>query len=126
MPLHESAEMYLETIYTLCQSNTAVRSIDVAEALGYSRPSVSRAVGLLKRDAYLLVDADGFLTLTEKGERIAGNIHERHNILTAALVALGVDTETASEDACRIEHVISEKTLTAIKNHMEKYEKGTV
>lgn len=126
MPLHESAEMYLETIYTLCQSSAMVRSVDVAEALGYSRPSVSRAVGLLKRDAYLLVDKDGFLTLTEKGERIAGKIHERHTVLTAALVALGVDKESATEDACRIEHVISEVSLDAIKTHLQQHKIDSV
>ena len=125
MPLHESAEMYLETIYTLSQDNRNVRSIDVAEALGYSRPSVSRAVGLLKNDGYLLVDKDGFLTLTETGIEAAGKIYERHTILTAALMALGVDKESASEDACRIEHVISDKSLGAIKAHMAKYKIGT-
>ena len=120
MSLHESAEMYLETILTLSQNNTAVRSIDVAEALGYSRPSVSRAVGLLKKDGYLAVDNDGFLTLTEKGNVVATKIYERHTILTAALMALGVDKESATEDACRIEHVISDKSLDAIKKHMER------
>lgn len=122
MALHESAEMYLETIYTLLRSKTAVRSIDVAQALGYSRPSVSRAVGLLRQDGYLETDADGFLQLTEVGWRTAEKVYERHTVLTAALVALGVDAETASEDACRIEHVISDKTLAAIKAHMQRYE----
>lgn len=126
MSLHESAEMYLETIYTLSQNNTSVRSIDVAEALGYSRPSVSRAVGLLKNDGYLEMDKDGFLILTEKGNTVAGKIFERHTILTAALMALGVDAETADEDACRMEHVISDKTITAIKAHLQQYKKGTV
>ena len=125
MSLHESAEMYLETILTLSQNNTAVRSIDVAEALGYSRPSVSRAVGLLKKDGYLAVGNDGFLTLTDKGNEVAEKIYERHNILTAALMALGVDKEAAAEDACRIEHVISDKSLDAIKAHMVKFGNGT-
>ena len=125
MSLHESAEMYLETILTLSQNNTTVRSIDVAEALGYSRPSVSRAVGLLKKDGYLEVDNDGFLTLTEKGSEVAEKIYERHTILTAALMALGVDKGSATEDACRIEHVISDKSLDAIKAHMDKYKNGT-
>lgn len=125
MSLHESAEMYLETILTLSQNNTAVRSIDVAEALGYSRPSVSRAVGLLKKDGYLAVDNDGFLTLTDKGNEVAGKIYERHTILTAALMALGVDKEAAAEDACRIEHVISDKSLDAIKAHIVKFGNGT-
>ena len=122
MALHESAEMYLETIYQLSLDSRAVRSIDVAEALGYSRPSVSRAVGLLKRAGYVEVDGDGFLKLTEQGRQTAQSVYERHTILTAALMALGVDRETATEDACKIEHVISEKTLAAIKEHMKNYE----
>jgi len=121
MPLKESAEMYLETIYTLSQTSSAVRSIDVAEALSYSRPSVSRAVGLLKRDGYLSVNKEGFLLLTEKGIETAERIYERHTILTAALTALGVDPETAAEDACKIEHDISDRTLDAIKAHMSMY-----
>ena len=123
MPLHESAEMYLETIYTLSLNNTSVRSIDVAEALGYSRPSVSRAVGLLKKDGYLEMSGDGFLKLTESGKTTAEKIYERHTILSAALTALGVDKETASEDACKIEHYISEKSLAAIIAHMKQYGK---
>ena len=122
MSLHESAEMYLETIYQLSLERQAVRSVDVAEALGYSRPSVSRAVGLLKQANYVEVDADGFLKLTEQGSLTAQSIYERHTILTAALMALGVDKETAAEDACKIEHVISERTLAAIKDHMKAYE----
>jgi len=120
MSLHESAEMYLETIYQLSQERPTVRSIDIAEAMGYSKPSISRAVGLLKKDGYLLVDKDGFLTLTEKGKEISVKIYERHTVLTAALLALGVDRETAAEDACKIEHVISDNTFAAIKEHMEK------
>ena len=126
MSLHESAEMYLETIYTLSQENHSVRSIDVAEALGYSRPSISRAVGLLKKDGYLTMDDDGFLTLTEAGKTVAEKIYERHTVLTAALAALGVDEETAAEDACKIEHVISDKSLAAITKHLKQYGKGTV
>ena len=121
MALKESAEMYLETIYTLSQNAAAVRSIDVAEALGYSRPSVSRAVGLLKNDGYLTVSKESFLILTEKGTEAARRIYERHTILTAALMALGVDQETAAEDACKIEHDISDRTLEAIKAHMNMY-----
>ena len=119
MSLHESAEMYLETIYSLSKVNSTVRSIDVAEALGYSRPSVSRAVGLLKNDGYLTMDKDGFLSLTEKGTETADKIYERHTILTAALMALGVDKETAAEDACKIEHDISDRSFEAIKKHMK-------
>ncbi len=125
MSLNESAEMYLETIYKISQENPSVRSIDVAEALGYSRASVSRAVGLLKKDGYLLMDDDSFLTLTEAGRAAAAKIYERHTVLVAALMALGVDEESAVEDACRIEHVIGDKSLAAIRAHMKKYEKGT-
>ena len=121
MQLYESAEMYLETIYVLSQSSQNVRSVDVAETLGYSRPSVSRAVGLLKKEGYLTVNGEGSLILTEKGQEIGAKIYERHTTLTAALVALGVDSQSASEDACRIEHVISEKTFAALKAHMQKY-----
>lgn len=121
MSMHESAEMYLETIYTLSLNSTSVRSIDVAEALNYSRPSVSRAVGLLKKDGYLLMGEEGFLTLTEEGRALAERIYERHTVLTAALEALGVDKETAAEDACKIEHDISDRTFEAIKAHMKTY-----
>ena len=121
MSLHESAEMYLETIYSLSKTNASVRSIAVAEALGYSRPSISRAVGLLKNDGYLTMDKDGFLTLTEKGTEAAEKIYERHTILTAALIALGVDKETAAEDACKIEHDISDRSFDVIKKHMKTY-----
>ena len=124
MALHESAEMYLETIYRLSLEQNCVRSIDVAEALNYSRASVSRAVGLLKKDGYLEMDEDGFLNLTELGKSTAEKIYERHMILTAALKALGVDEESAAEDACRIEHVISDKSLAAIKAHMKQYGKA--
>ena len=126
MALNESAEMYLETIYTLSLAHSHVRSIDVAEALSYSRPSVSRAVGLLKQEGYLEMDADGFLILTKLGKNTAEKIYERHKILSAALMALGVDPETAAEDACKIEHDISEKSLDAIRAHMKRYGKGTV
>ena len=120
MPLKESAEMYLETIYTLSLNSTSVRSIDVAAALNYSRPSVSRAVGLLKKDGYLLMDVEGFLTLTEEGRALAERIYERHTVLAAALEALGVDKETAAEDACKLEHAISDESFQAIKKHLQK------
>ena len=126
MALHESAEMYLETIYQLSLSLQSVRSVDVAEALGYSRPSVSRAVGLLKQDGYLETDDDGFLVLTDLGRSTAAKIYERHNVLSAALIALGVDKKTAVEDACRIEHVISDTSLEAVRKHMIKQKEGTV
>ena len=121
MSMHESAEMYLETIYQLSMEQHCVRSIDVAESMNYSRASVSRAVGLLKKDGYLEMDEDGFLNLTELGKSTAEKIYERHMILTAALKALGVDEESAAEDACRIEHVISDRTFDAIKAHMKTY-----
>ena len=118
MPLHESAEMYLETIYTLTQHSSTVRSIDLAEAMGYTKPSVSRAVSLLKRDGYLETDKDGYLILTPAGKAVAEKIYERHTVITAALVALGVDHQTAAVDACKIEHVISDHSFDAIKHHM--------
>ena len=118
MSLHESAEMYLETIFTLTRHSSTVRSIDIAEAMGYTKPSVSRAVGLLKRDGYLETDKDGYLSLTEAGRHVAEKIYERHTVLTAALTALGVEQSIAAEDACRIEHVISESSFDAIKIHM--------
>ena len=121
MALHESAEMYLETIYSLSQSRPSVRSIDVAETMGYSKPSVSRAVGLLKQGGYLLMDKDGFLTLTESGVEVAKKIFERHNVLSRALMSLGVSKEAAAEDACKIEHVISDETFAAIKVHLDKF-----
>lgn len=121
MALHESAEMYLETIYELSQKQPYVRSIDVAETMGYSKPSVSRAVGLLKQGGYLLMDKDGFLSLTESGTAIAQKIYERHNVLAKALMAMGVSKESATEDACKIEHVISDETFDAIKAHLDKY-----
>ena len=120
MSLNESAEMYLETIYLLSKDKKHVRSIDVAEALGYSRPSISRAVGLLKKDGFLVTDDAGFLVLTDAGWEIARKIYRRHTVLTAALKALGVDERIAAEDACRMEHVISEEALAAIAGHMAK------
>ena len=123
MSIHESGEMYLETIHVLLKKNGAVRSIDVSGHMGYSKPSVSRAVGLLKKDGYILVDQDGYITLTETGEAVAQKIYERHTILSGLLVALGVTPETAAEDACRMEHAISDETFEAIKRHVEQYRK---
>ena len=119
MALHESAEMYLETIYLLSQQRQGVRSIDVAEHMGYSKPSISRAIGLLKQGGYVIVDADGFLQLTGSGLDAAQKIFERHTILSRFLISLGVDPEVAAEDACKIEHVISDDSLAAIKRHLE-------
>ena len=123
MPLKESGEMYLESIYVLCESRSNVRSIDVAEYMNYSKPSVSRAVGLLKQQKYIEVDSDGYISLTEEGKNAAKKIFERHTVLTGVLRAIGVDAETASEDACRIEHIISDKTFDAIKNIYDKLDK---
>lgn len=116
--LQESGEMYLETIYVLSQQSSCVRSIDVADYMGYSKPSVSRALGLLKNGGYVTVDGNGFLTLTDSGRQIAGKIYERHTVLRDMLVRLGVDEKTAAADACRIEHVISEQSFDAIKTHI--------
>ena len=121
MGLAESGEMYLETIYVLTRKSTSVRSVDVAESMGYSKPSVSRAIGILKSGEYITVDRSGHITLTEKGIQTAENLYERHTILTSLLVSLGVEKETATEDACKIEHVISEESFEAIKKHIEAY-----
>lgn len=117
MHLQESGEMYLETIYVLSQKIGSVRSLDVAEYMNYSKPSISRAMGLLKNGNYILIDAGGYITLTESGLEIAKKIYERHTVITRLLVMLGVDEETAAEDACKIEHDISEKSFEAIKAH---------
>lgn len=118
MRLAESGEMYLETIYVLTRKSTSVRSIDVAESMGYSKPSVSRAIGILKEGEYITVDKSGFITLTEKGIKTAESLYERHTILTGLFVSLGVDRETAAEDACKIEHVISHESFEAIKKYI--------
>lgn len=118
MHLQESAEMYLETIYLLSRQRSSVRSIDVAEHMGYSKPSVSRAVGLLKQGGYLTVDEDGFLSLTDTGKAVAEKIFERHTVLSRLFVRLGVSETVAAEDACKIEHIISDETFAAIKNYL--------
>ena len=121
MAMQESGEMYLETIYILSQKLPNVRAIDVGEYMGYSKPSVSRAIGLLKRDGFAVTDNQGYIKLTEAGEEKAKHIYERHTLLTKMFTALGVDEKTAAEDACRIEHYMSDKTFDAIKAHMAKY-----
>ena len=121
MPIQESGEMYLETILYLTKEKGSVRAIEVAEHMGYSKPSVSRAVGLLKSGGYVTVDEDGALVLTSFGKEVAEKIYERHTILTEFFVRLGVDPETASDDACKIEHHLSDKTFTAIKKHAERF-----
>ena len=124
MALLESGQMYLEAIYVLLQKNEKIRAIDVGAYLGYSKPSVSRAVGILKNDEYISIDKDGHITMTAKGEQFAKQLYERHTVLTNMLVALGVDEHTAAEDACRIEHVISDKSFDAVKNHFLNFKKN--
>lgn len=121
MSLQESGEMYLETIYVLSKKSDSVRSLDVAEQMGFSKPSISRAVKLLKEGEYLTVDKDGYLHLTESGLAVAKKIYERHTVLTELLVSLGVSRETAAEDACKIEHVISDESFAAMKNHLSSH-----
>ena len=125
MALLESGEMYLETILILSRKRGFVRSVDISEHMGYSKPSVSRAVGLLKSGQYITIDEDGHIHLTELGKTTAEKIMKRHTVLTQMLVSLGVDPETASGDACKMEHVISDATFEAIKNHMNKYGNNT-
>ena len=123
MSLYESGQMYLETIYVLSKEKNFVRSIDVGEHMGYSKPSVSRAVSTLKKDGYITVGDDGGLQLTEKGLEVARTMYERHTVLTKLLMGLGVEESIASEDACRMEHVLSEESFAAIKAHLEQYAK---
>ena len=121
MPIQESGEMYLETILYLTKEKGSVRAIDVAEHMGYSKPSVSRAMGLLKNGGYITVDEEGMLVLTSFGKEVAEKIYERHTILTEFFVGLGVDRKTASDDACKIEHHLSDQTFMAIKQHAKKF-----
>lgn len=116
MALYESGQMYLEAIYVLLQGKDKIRSIDVGAYLGYTKPSVSRAIGLLKKGEYISVDSEGYITLNPKGKEVAEQLYERHTVLTGVLMSLGVDEATATEDACRIEHVISDQSFAAIKN----------
>ena len=117
MSVHESGEMYLEAIHVLQEKTGFVRSIDVGEYLGYSKPSVSRAMGILRGGAYITIDNDGAITLTEKGREIAGKIYERHTLLTRLLVHIGVNAETAAADACKLEHAISDESFEALKKY---------
>lgn len=121
MRLQESGEMYLESIYVLSKKQNCVRSVDISEYLGYSKPSVSRAVGLLKNGGYIQVDADNYITLTDSGYEIAKKIYDRHTILTDMLIGLGVPEDIAAQDACKMEHSISDESLEAIRKHMEQY-----
>ena len=118
MHIQESGEMYLETIHVLYKKTGAVRAIDVCEHMGYSKPSVSRAMGILKNAGYIEVDKHGFITLTESGLDVANRMYERHTLLTELFIRLGVDETTAADDACKIEHHISEQSFEAIKNYL--------
>ncbi len=126
MSIQESGEMYLETIYVLSLKMKNVRSVDVAEEMNYSKPSVSRALGILKKNGLAETDTAGNISLTKEGKKIAKNIYERHTVLTELLTRIGVDQETAAEDACRVEHYISEKTFKAIKKHVMENSKNPV
>lgn len=117
MHLQESGEMYLESLLVLSRRLDSVRSVDVSEYMGFSKPSVSRAIGLLKSGGYVVMDGNGFLTLTDSGREIAEKIYERHELLTVFLQRLGVSEKTAAEDACKMEHVISDESFEAIKKH---------
>lgn len=119
MGIHESGEMYLETIHVLSKTNKPIRSIDISEHMGYSKPSISRAVGLLKKGGYILMDKDGYITLTDAGLKVAEKIYERHTVLSNMLIAIGVSEKTAAEDACRLEHAISDESFEAIKKHIK-------
>lgn len=123
MKLHESGEDYLEALLYLKEQKGMVRSIDVVHHMGYSKPSVSRAMSLLRENNYVEMDKDGFLTLTESGLEVAARIYERHQLLTKWLVAMGVSPEVAAEDACRIEHDISEESFQKLKEHIRDHER---
>ena len=120
MHMQESGEMYLETILILSRTKGQVRSIDIVDYMSFSKPSVSRAVGLLKSGGYILVDPEGYITLTDAGREVAEKIYERHTTLTELLTRLGVDPDVAAEDACRMEHVISDESFEALKRHMSQ------
>lgn len=124
MQLQESGEMYLETILILSKKISNVRAVDVSEYMGFSKPSVSRAIGLLKKGGYVQADSDGFLILTDSGKEVAMKMYERHKLLTAFLTELGVSESTASIDACKIEHHLSDESFDAIKRHAQAYIKS--
>ena len=120
MRLQESGEMYHETILILSQRKENVRAIDICEEMGYSKPSVSRGLKILRENSYIYIDRNGYITLSKTGREVAEKIYERHQVLSALLVKIGVDEETATEDACRIEHVISDTTFNAVKKAINK------
>ena len=121
MALQESGEMYLETILILSQEKNVVRAIDIADHMGFSKPSVSRALNKLREEKYIITDSNGYIAFTETGRKAAERVYRMHTVLTQVLLGIGVDEETASEDACRIEHVISDETFEAILKHAKKY-----
>lgn len=123
MTVRESGEMYLEAILVLAKKSGYVRSIDVSEYLGYSKPSVSRAMSILREGGYILMEKDGAITLTDSGKKLAETIYERHTVLSELLIRLGVDEKTATDDACRIEHVISDESFQAIKQYYYQHKK---
>ena len=123
MTVRESGEMYLEAILVLAKKSGYVRSIDVSEYLGNSKPSVSRAMGILREGGYILMEKDGAITLTDSGKKLAETIYERHTVLSELLIRLGVDEKTATDDACRIEHVISDESFQAIKQYYYQHKK---
>ncbi len=118
MCLRESGEMYLETVLELSKNGARVRSLDVAGHLGFSKPSVSRAMGKLKNENYITIEPQGYITLTDRGEKIARKIYEKRIILKELILSIGVDDQTAAKDACRIEHVLSDETFDALKRYM--------
>ena len=120
MALHESGQMYLEAIHVLLQKSEKIRAIDVGAYLGYSKPSVSRAIGILKKGGYIFVDEDGYITRSAEGKQVSEQLYERHTIISSLLMALGVDEETATEDACRIEHVISQESFDCLCKAVNK------
>ncbi len=123
MAIQESGEMYLETILVLSETHPTVRAIDVSEEMGFSKPSVSRALAILKNDGYVVSDANGYLTLTDAGKEIAEKIYERHTTISQFLINLGVDPEVAADDACKMEHHISDQSFEALKRHAAQYMK---
>ena len=123
MRLQESGEMYLETILILSQRKENVRAIDICEEMGYSKPSVSRGLKILRENSYIYIDRNGYITLSKTGREVAEKIYERHVVITEILLELGVDMKTAEDDACRIEHVISDKTFKALKKHRKAHGK---
>ena len=125
MALQESGEMYLETIYVLSLTSNTVRGIDIGNYMGFSKPSVSRGLSILREEGLIRKDDEGFIHLTEAGEILAKRIYERHTVLTDVLLSIGVDEKTAAEDACRVEHYISDTTFDAIKAYRKAHMEGS-